>query len=91
MIVVRVELWSAITHQKTTLALMSICNEGTSLNPNRSDYEVKAHRGRDEDALMKSLRSGSATHKGHVTNHARLQEHIWVLVTKALLACGYGR
>lgn len=89
MIVVRVELWSAITHQKTTLALMSICNEGGTQT--LGDYGVKAHRGRDEDALMASLRSGSATHKGAVLKHPRLKEHVWVLVTKALLACGYGR
>lgn len=88
MIVVRVELWSAITGQKSTLALMSIANTGEG-SRTRGDYEAKTYIGRDEDTLMHALRTGRVSKTGEVKNHARLQEHVWNLVGKALSACGY--
>lgn len=91
MILVRVELWSAITGRKTTLALMSICNDGEASrqNPNRGDYLAKTYVGRDEGALARSLETDRVSKRGVVRNHARLQEHVWNLVGKALASCGY--
>jgi hypothetical protein len=89
MIVVRVELWSAITGRRSTLALMSIANSGESPNPNRGDYEAKTFVGRDEDALLKALNDDRVSKRAEIKNHARLQEHVWNLVGKALAGCGY--
>ena len=89
MIVVKVELWSAITGQHTELARATICNLATGTRT-RGDYEVRAHRGRDAASLEKSMQARTATHQGVVRNHARLQEHVWNLVAKSLTAMGYG-
>ena len=83
MIVVRVELHSAITGKITEIARAHICNIGGTRA--RGNYSVEAFRGRDKAALDKR----SVCHTGTVTNHARLQEHVWNLVAKALKACGY--
>lgn len=83
MIVVRVELHSAITHQITELARMDICNEGGT--GTHGDYGVYVMRGRDRETLAK--RTVLKTAK--ILNHARRAEHVWNLVTKALVASGY--
>lgn len=96
MLVVRVELWSAISGRKTTLALMSIVNRGDSVNPRRGDYDVTTFKGRDEATLAQAMldfhtkaRLGASTRRGEVKNHARLGEHVWNLVAKALAAMSY--
>lgn len=83
MIVVRVELWSAIDGEKTELARMHICNEGGTRT--MGDYSVTTFRGRDEAALAKL----SPMHSGRVYAHQRLSLHVWNLVRKALVAAGY--
>ncbi len=87
MIIVRVELLSANTGETTELARMHICNEGGSRT--RGDYGVYALHGRDTETLDHSWRNETYTHTGKVTNHARLTEHVWNLVSKALVAAGY--
>lgn len=94
MIVVKVELWSAITHERTELARMVIANDGGTRT--RGDYKVAALRGRDTLTLGRNtlawVTDGSgATHTGEVKNHARLSEHVWNLVAKALAAMEYGQ
>lgn len=89
MILVRVELWSALTGQKTTLALMSICNSGARGTGALGDYEAKTFRGRSEPDLAAALVNDTVTRKGQVIGHPRKAEHIWNLVNKALTACGY--
>lgn len=84
MIIVRVELHSAITGQVSELARMHISNEGGS--PRRGNYAVQTLRGRDKATLDR----GAVQHKGKVLNHARLALHVWHLVAKALAAVGYG-
>lgn len=83
MIVVRVELHSAITRQITEIARMDICNEGGTNT--YGDYGVYVMRGLDRETLAK--RTVLTTAK--VLNHARQAEHVWNLVTKALVAAGY--
>ncbi|MFZ4687884.1 MAG: hypothetical protein ACOYLS_01470 [Polymorphobacter sp.] len=85
MIVVRVELWSAITGDKTELARMHISNIGGTAR--RGDYAGETLRGRSRDALDRGL----VQHRGTVTNHPRLDLHVWHLVAKMLVACGYGQ
>lgn len=91
MIVVRVELWSAITGDKTELARMVIDNIGG--DQKRGDYRCRSLRGRSADALDKAMRkinAGGVQREGQVWGHPRLREHVWNLVAKALSGLGYG-
>jgi hypothetical protein len=84
MIVVRVELHSAITHKVTELARLYISNIGGTRTS--GDYEVEILRGRSTKDLDKRI----AQRKARVLGHSRLSEHVWNLVEKALRAAGYG-
>ncbi len=86
MIVIRVELHSAITRQVTELARMHICNTGTGTNRLR-DYVVKTLRGRSTPDLDK----GTAQREGEVKAWPALDKHVWNLVAAALKTMGYGR
>ena len=90
MIVVRVELWSAINGQKTELARMVIDNIGGTVQ--KGDYRAVTLRGRSKEALDKALlqHPRGAQREGRVMGHARLREHVWNLVGKALSGMGYG-
>lgn len=85
MIVVKVELHSAITRKVTLLAKMHITNDGTGTMSKRN-YDVATMRGRDEDALSRNT----------VQKQARVEDwpserlHVWNLVQRALSAMGYG-
>ncbi len=83
MIVVRVELHSAITHEVTEIARMDICNVGGTHT--RGDYHGDTYRGHDRGTLAKRTVSKSA----EVMNHPRLQQHVWNLVTRMLVTMGY--
>lgn len=85
MIVVRVELHSAITGQVTELARAHISNIGGT-NEIR-DYECVTLRGRSTATLDRRIPQSH----GKVLGHASLREHVWNLVTKALTGMGYGR
>lgn len=92
MIVVRVELWSAITGKVTELARMCIANSGDTANPNFGDYHCMTLKGRSKDQLDKAMRSGSSPQRAvEVKHHARLREHVWNLVAKALTGMEYGK
>lgn len=83
MIVVRVELHSAITGQVTELARAHICNVGGTAT--KGDYDVMTLRGRDKVALDK----GTSQRHGEVRNYPRLAVHVWHLVARALISMGY--
>lgn len=83
MIVVRVELHSAITRKVTEIARMHIWNEGDSDDPRIGNYGVAAFRGRDAAPLAK--RSVS------ITGWRRLDFHVWNLVRRALEEAGYDK
>lgn len=85
MIVVRVELHSAITGQVTELARAHISNVGGT--DTRRDYEVVTLRGRDTRALDRR----EVQRRGKVIGHASLALHVWHLVAKALTGIGYGK
>ena len=93
MIVVKVELWSDINGQKTELARMLIDNIGGTVQ--RGDYRCRALRGRSDEALTRSMlradQPEAVTREGRVIGHARLREHVWNLVVKALTGMGYGQ
>ena len=92
MLVVRVELWSAITGKKSEIARMVIHNKGGTKH--RGDYGVVTFRGRDGGALHIAMinwltKKTDAQREGEVLGHQRLSKHVWNLVTKALLAVKY--
>lgn len=83
MLVVRVELWSAVTGEKTEIARSYIANIGGSHD--LGDYEIVTFRGRDAKALDRK----TVQRRAFVRQHPRLRDHVWTLVAKALVACGY--
>ena len=92
MIVVRVELWSAVTGEKTEIARAVIDNIGGT--DRQGDYRARSLRGRSAEALDRALLRINTTgtqREGKVCGHARLSEHVWNLVAKALSSMGYGQ
>ena len=85
MIIVRVELHSAITGQVTELARMDICNIGGSAE--RGDYQGRVYRGRDTAALDRRQVHKTAT----LHAYPRLSLHVWNLVGLMLTNLGYRR
>lgn len=83
MIIVRVELHSAITGQVTEIARAAICNVGGTAE--RGDYKCETYRGRDTAALNERR----CQRVGNVKDHARQRLHVWYLVARALAAMGY--
>lgn len=86
MIVVRVELHSAITGRATELARMVLANDGTGTGP-IGHYVATTLRGRSGEALDRRVTQRSASIRDWP--HQRL--HVWNLVAAALTAMGYGR
>lgn len=86
MLIVRVELHSALTGRVTEIARMRIANRGTG-TARRADYDVMTFRGRDGGALDRA----SVQRRGAVLGWPRLRVHVWSLVAEALAATGYAR
>lgn len=86
MIVVRVELHSAVTGEVTELARALICNDGTGTMDLRH-YQVHALRGRSRAALDRNV----VQRTGRVRDWPSQRLHVWNLVAAALAAMGYGR
>jgi hypothetical protein len=84
MIIVRVELHSAITGKKTEIARMLIDNIGGTRN--RGHYRCRSLRGRSAMALDQR----EVQRAGEVTDYPRLDLHVWNLVARALGSLGYG-
>ena len=85
MIVVRVELHSAITGRVTELARAHIANAGGT--DTLGDYDITILHGRSTAALDR----GTVQRRGKVVGHARQALHVWHLVAKALTGMGYGK
>lgn len=84
MIVVRVELHSAITGVKTELARMIISNDGTG-SAECGDYDAATLRGRSAVQLDRL----QVQRRGRVEAYPRLRLHVWYLVARALRAMRY--
>ena len=90
MIVVKVELWSAIDGSKEELARMVIDNIGGTHT--RGNYRTRALIGRTREALDRAMQTSMRVQReSRVIGHARLKEHVWNLVAKGLLNMGYGK
>lgn len=87
MIVVRVELYSAVTGKVSELARMHIANTGSHPNPRSGNYICRTLRGRSKDQLDKN----TIQRIGGVHDHPRLAQHVWHLVAKALVNMRYGK
>ncbi|MGK7056913.1 hypothetical protein AB4853_10565 [Bradyrhizobium sp. 1050_B9_N1_2] len=83
MIVVRVELHSAITHKVTEIARMRIRNAGGTKDI--GNYSVETMRGRSREQLDR----GECQRGGEVKDYPRLRIHVWHLVARALIAMRY--
>jgi hypothetical protein len=92
MIIIRVELWSAVTGEVTELARMGIDN--VSGGGRVRDYRCRTWRGRSTEQLTKAMLGGddpkAVTRKGEVKGHRALDLHVWHLIAKALRGMGYG-
>ena len=87
MIIIRVELHSAISRLRDReLARFMIANDGTATG-RQQNYVVESYRGRDKVALDKR----QVNRRGVVQNHPSEDEHVLNLVAKALNAMGYGQ
>lgn len=85
MIIVRVELLSAITGKTTELARMEICNDGTVADPSKGNYTARTLRGRSTAALNQRI----GQRDGRIKDYPRLAVHVWNLVARALKAMRY--
>lgn len=85
MIVVRVELHSAVNGQVTELGRCIITNDGTG-TADVGHYDVSALRGRSKVQLDR----GQVQRRGRVESWPRQRLHVWNLVAAALAAVGYG-
>ena len=87
MIVVRVELHSAITGKVTELARAIVVNDGTSRDPKIGHYRVRTLRGRSRASLDRDV----TQREGAVRDWRRLDLHVWSLIAEALRVMRYGR
>jgi hypothetical protein len=85
MIVVRVELHSARTGQKTELARMEICNDDSG-SAERRDYTARTLRGRSTAQLDRRV----VQRQGTLKNWPSEALHVWNLVAVLLGRMGYG-
>jgi len=79
MIVVRVELHSAVTGRVTTIGLMRLVNDGTG-TPWIGNYDVQ---------IMRHGSAGRPRKANRVEGHRRRALPIWTLIRKALDALKY--
>lgn len=85
MIIVTVELDSAVTGQRTELAKMAIANDGTSQSPTVGHYEVRVGR---KGQTLKQLWN-APQRRGQVKHWPRQSKHVWYLIVRALEEAGY--
>jgi len=85
MLVLKLELHSAVTGEIIHLGQMIIANDGTG-DRNTGNYDVKLGKKGNTDlkaTYVKPMRSGK------VEGHKRLAENVWSLVGKALRAVNF--
>ena len=82
MIVVKIELHSAITKRVTLIGKMIICNRGDQPDPKRGNYDVyvgnKKHVDIDACIIKQPQRMGE------VLDYPRLSYNVWRLIIRAL-------
>lgn len=86
MLVVKVELWSAVTGEREELSRMYIANKGDSGVPKRGNYKVAVCR-KGVKTCPWYEDAPAAVREGEVLDYPRLSYSVWRLVTKALKSC----
>lgn len=85
MLIVRVELHSAVTGKVTEIARMMIANDDSGTEAT-GHYTGETYRGTDATALNRK----SVNLTGRVVNFSRRNKHVWNLVGRMLHSMGYG-
>ncbi|BBC99131.1 hypothetical protein [Sphingobium sp. YG1] len=85
MIIVSVQLLSAVDSRHDELARMEICNLGTR-TATTGNYSAETLRGRSAKDFARRTRQRIA----YISGHPRQREHVWNLVAKALRNLRYG-
>lgn len=83
MLVVKIELWSAVTGKITEIGRTYIANDGTGVR-GRGNYAVKVAR---KDAVAEPYTGWHdirASRDGHVEDYPRESYNVWRLVSRAL-------
>jgi hypothetical protein len=80
MLVIKIELHSAITGKITEIGRMHIFNKGDSIDPKIGNYGVHIFRRGSKSSINRV---------GYVNGHRRLAKPVWNLVAKALKAVRY--
>lgn len=83
MIVVKIELHSAITHKVTTIGQMVVANVGGTTE--RGDYRVHVANKRDADQPPVAW-INEAQRRGEVRDYPRLSYNVWRLIARAILS-----
>lgn len=86
MLIVKIELHSAVTGEISEIARMRLYNDGHGTG-RRGGYVGEVFRGRSFEALDKAT-----IHKrGEIKNWPRLDRHVWNLVAAMLENMDYGK
>lgn len=89
MLVIRVELHSAITGKITEIARMILYNDGTG-SAERGSYKGKAVKGNTDGPMAPAvIHQRKALREGVVLDYARQRLHVWHLVSRMLASMGY--
>jgi hypothetical protein len=93
MLVVRVELHSAVTGKTTEIARALIYNDGGG-DSDHGNYKAFTFKGRDgvawtREHIHKALNAKKTLRDGVVMNYPRKSLHVWNLVYRALKGMGY--
>jgi hypothetical protein len=89
MLVIRVELHSAVTGKITEIARMLLYNDGTGSSEVGS-YKGKTVKGSTQEPMAPAvIYERKAMREGTVGNYRRLNLHVWHLVARMLASMGY--
>jgi hypothetical protein len=89
MIVVKIELWSAVTHETSEIGRMYIANDGSTGTVDRGDYSVAVCRRGTDDVpreLIPDPEAPAAARVAAVKNYPRLAYNVWRLIARAVHA-----
>lgn len=89
MIVVPIQLWSAVTGNIETLGTLVVDNIGGTAKI--GDYRVRMYKkGADKIGVVRMVATVPPFREGKVLRHRRLAEPVGNLIAKAMREVGYG-
>lgn len=87
MIVVKIELHSAVTHEISNIGTLVIDNIGGTRS--RGNYRCRIYRSNQIDIYQRMIKGEKPIRESVVTDHPRLSSPVQELVRKALHSMGY--